>query len=103
MRQREVADALGITVQAYQNFESGRRDIKGATLKQLKELFDCTVDDLLGHVQVIEPLPSDTSEHRLISNYRDLNDVAQGKLIGYSEGLLTVPSNKKAKSDSDRD
>ena len=99
MKQREVADALSITVQAYQNFESGRRDIKGATLKQLKDLFDCTVDDLLGHVQAAEPLPSDTLERTLISNYRDLNDDGQEQLIVQSELLVNSPKFKKTTPD----
>lgn len=48
LTQQEAADALGCTVQAYQNYEYGKRDIKGTTLVELAEAFGCTVNYLLG-------------------------------------------------------
>lgn len=45
--QQEVADAVGITVTGYQNYEWGKRDIKGATLIALSKFFGCSVNEIL--------------------------------------------------------
>ena len=46
--QREVADYLGISRQAYSNYEAGKREPDFETLLKLGEYFDCSVDYLLG-------------------------------------------------------
>lgn len=45
--QQEVADAVGITVTGYQNYEWGKRDIKGTTLIALSKFFGCSVNEIL--------------------------------------------------------
>ena len=45
--QQIVADALGITQQAYANYESGKREPDNDTLLKLAEFFDVTTDNLL--------------------------------------------------------
>lgn len=45
--QQVVADYLGITRQAYSNYESGNRDPDHETLLKLAEYFDTTVDFIL--------------------------------------------------------
>ena len=46
--QQEVADYLGISRQAYSNYEAGKREPDFETLLKLGEYFDCSVDYLLG-------------------------------------------------------
>lgn len=46
--QKEVADYLGISRQAYSNYEAGKREPDFETLLKLGEYFDCSVDYLLG-------------------------------------------------------
>lgn len=46
--QQEVADYLGISRQAYSNYESGKREPDFETLLKLGEYFDCSLDYLLG-------------------------------------------------------
>jgi transcriptional regulator with XRE-family HTH domain len=48
--QRAVADYLGITNQAYSNYETGRSDPDTETLSLLADYFDVTTDYLLGRV-----------------------------------------------------
>ena len=46
--QQEVADYLGISRQAYGNYESGKREPDYETLLKLGEYFNCSIDYLLG-------------------------------------------------------
>lgn len=46
--QQEIADYLGISRQAYSNYEAGKREPDFETLLKLGEYFDCSVDYLLG-------------------------------------------------------
>lgn len=50
MKQVEVATALGITRQAYSNYETGDRKPDTATLYKLAGIYDIPVDDLLQFV-----------------------------------------------------
>ena len=49
MTQQDVAKRLGITRQAYSNYEAGLREPEYATLRALADLFRCTVDKLVEH------------------------------------------------------
>ena len=53
--QQEVADYLGISRQAYSNYEAGKREPDFETLLKLGEYFGCSVDYLLGHKK--DPAP----------------------------------------------
>lgn len=46
--QQQVADYLGISRQAYSNYESGKREPDYETLLKLGEYFNCSIDYLLG-------------------------------------------------------
>ena len=46
--QQEIADYLGISRQAYSNYEAGKREPDFETLLNLGEYFDCSVCYLLG-------------------------------------------------------
>lgn len=48
MTQVAVADEIGVSDTAYQNYEWGKRDIPGDTLKALAALFGTTADYILG-------------------------------------------------------
>lgn len=45
--QQEVADCLGISRQAYSNYEAGKREPDFETLRKLAQYFNCSVDYLL--------------------------------------------------------
>ena len=46
--QKEIADFLGIVQQAYGHYETGRRQIPTENLTKLADLYQVSVDDLLG-------------------------------------------------------
>lgn len=50
--QQDLADYLGISRQAYSNYESGRREPDYETLLKLGEYFNCSVDYLLNSGRV---------------------------------------------------
>lgn len=47
LNQESVANKLGITRQAYSNYEQGIREPSIEQIKQLCIIFDCTADELL--------------------------------------------------------
>ena len=53
--QQEVADYLGISRQAYSNYEAGKREPDFETLLKLGEYYGCSVDYLLGNKK--DPVP----------------------------------------------
>ena len=53
--QQEVADYLGISRQAYSNYEAGKREPDFETRLKLGEYFGCSVDYLLGNKK--DPAP----------------------------------------------
>lgn len=48
MTQAEVSQIIGLTQSAYSGWENGRYKIDNISLSRLADLFDCTVDYLLG-------------------------------------------------------
>lgn len=57
--QQTVADYLGISRQAYSNYEAGNREANYETLLQLAEYFETTVDSILGRETPAAMSPSD--------------------------------------------
>lgn len=67
--QQEVADYLGISRQAYGNYESGKREPDYETLLKLGEYFNCSIDYLLGSSRGVRyPLLSEF-ERNLLEQY----------------------------------
>lgn len=47
MTQQQVADAIGMTLTGYQNYEYGKRDFRSSTLRLLSEVLGCSASYLL--------------------------------------------------------
>lgn len=82
LSQREVGEALGITSQAYGNYEAGKREADYATLRKLAALFGTTVDDLLREPEQ-EESEGDSfgallEQYRTRPGMRTLFSIAQG-------------------------
>lgn len=52
LSQQNVADFLGVSQQAYANYESGKREPEYESLVKLSEFFDTTTDYLLGKTDI---------------------------------------------------
>lgn len=59
--QAEVAEYIGLTVAAYQNYENGRREAGYEVISKLADFYDVTTDYLLGR----EPAPNPFAELNL--------------------------------------
>ncbi len=57
LRQRELAEYLKCTQVSYSHYELGKRDIPTDVLIKLAELYNVSVDYLLGRTNVKEPYP----------------------------------------------
>ena len=62
LTQQQVADKIGVTLQAYQNYEYGRRDIKGSVLARLSKALSCSVNYILGLDEKAATLGCSTSD-----------------------------------------
>lgn len=81
--QKMVADILGITQSAYSNYESGKREPDNNTLSALAEVFNVTVDYLLGR----SSNPSPTSKKKGIK-IPVLGEVAAGVPLDAIEDVI---------------
>lgn len=86
--QLEVANYIGLTVGAYQNYENGRREANYETLTKLSKFFGVTTDYLLGLEEKKDPIET-------IANMFKLSNTAKALLAAYlyideseREGLL---------------
>lgn len=48
LKQKEVAEMLGIHKQSYYLKENGKREFTISEAKKLAKIFDCTLDELFG-------------------------------------------------------
>jgi transcriptional regulator with XRE-family HTH domain len=94
--QKEIADFLGISRQAYANYESGNREPDNNTLIKLASYFNISVDYLLGNETPVSSLvPEETQlserEKLLLSIFRNLPEDVQTAYIDQGrvyEGIL---------------
>lgn len=57
LTQTEIAKALGMKYQQYQNYESGRREMPLHHLKTICKLYDISPEYFLGFIKEPKPLP----------------------------------------------
>ena len=73
LSQQDVADALGITLRRYGNWEREDREINLRDAIRLADLFGCTLDELANH-HVERAFPSlSPEERRLLDAYKTAN------------------------------
>lgn len=90
MTQQEAADALGVTVQGYQNYEYGKRDLKASKIRDLCRIFGCSASFLLG-ISAEETGPCmviDRRKEEIDSTYDMLDETGRELLLTSARGLL---------------
>lgn len=92
MTQKEMAEQLGMTVNAYQHYEYGK-DISTSRLVQICTVLGCTPNHLLGYGGEVKreagprtPPLGDYWEELLFAAGR-LNDLGKSRLLGYADAL----------------
>lgn len=81
--QAEVAEYIGLTVAAYQNYEAGRREAGYEVLCKIADMFNVSLDYLLGRTEVREMnrLPKDepteeevkSLENQIVESYTQMS------------------------------
>ncbi len=100
MSQQDVANYLGITRQAYSNYENGNRDPDNETLLKLAEFFDVTVDTLL---RGNEKKPTPEGERNVTDDdikfalWGDVNDIDDDDLEDVRRYAAYIRERKKNK------
>ena len=84
--QAQVASSVGITRQRYSNYETGRRTPPPVILSRLADLYQVTVDQLIGMAKP-ELYCLNSREIFLISTFRILTDSKRQELISYTSYL----------------
>lgn len=94
--QKSVAEKLGVSYTAYQNYEYGKRDIPGEVLKLAADLYDTTVDYILGIVSYRGKTIKPTSEETDFVEVPLYGSIAAGTPIEMTEteGKFPIPAKK---------
>lgn len=107
LTQQRMADLLGVKLQTYQNYEYGKRDMKGTSIMKVCAILGCSPDWILGTTDEGMVLPDDDyllSQIRarmtedsnrvcideLTRYFQLLNEKGRNKVIGYAKDLSKV-------------
>ncbi|MFW5436607.1 helix-turn-helix domain-containing protein [Paenibacillus apiarius] len=87
---QNMADKLGITRQAYGNYESGKRDLDTETLSKIADILETTTDYLLGRTH--NPSPKNTA-----AEDAEIDELLKNEVHGaFFKGYLEAPEQRKA-------
>lgn len=100
---KEFCDASGISINTYQNYESGKRTPTADILLKLADFYGVTVDYLLGREPQKEtPLRTFAKgvnlkelEEILIKEYLELNDKQREAVLGFLRRCIDKEQNQK--------
>ena len=92
LTQKEIAEHIGVTRQAYANYESGNREPDFKTLLKLAEYLDVSTDYLLGETDEIkEKTPAEVSEQdlkvALFGGDREVSEEMWNEVLDYAKYL----------------
>lgn len=89
MTQQQVADAIGIGMQAYAYYEKEERDPSPATLCKLADLFNVTIDELLGRTPISSIFDDARIEQsEIIQLYEQMTPDEQMYLLNSARGIV---------------
>lgn len=99
--QKDVADKLSITSSSYGFYEQGKRNPSPEILSDLADIFNVSVDYLLGRNITISRETNNTftpisAEHQtLLKNFDQLNEQGQQFILATMNFALSQPNYKK--------
>ena len=90
--QKQVANFLGCNQTAIGKYERGELEPNISLLLKLSDIFDCSIDYLVGRTDEIEVRSSEghsltKNESELLKLFNLLDEVKQNKVIGYCYAL----------------
>lgn len=90
LTQQQVADAIGLGMQAYSYYEKGDRQPSPETLCKLADFFCVSVDEILGRVSyqdIFDDARVDNPE--ILRLYCQMSPEEQSNLVNYARGLIS--------------
>lgn len=96
LRQKDIAEILGVSPQSYGYYENGINKPDPDTLIKLANFFECSIDFLLGReddfgnitIQTATPSALPQDEQNLLDVYRKLDTVNKMHVSAYAEVRL---------------
>lgn len=101
LSQKAAALSLHVKPPSISDWENGKTNPTIDNLIKMAQLYQVTIDQLLGVTKMIgcmENFPSMADEKRLMDIYRQLNSEGQQMLIRDAENILGSPSMRKEES-----
>lgn len=96
LTQAKMAEILGMTLQAYQNFEYNKRDMKGSMIIRVCALLECSSDWLLGIKDTGAALPPESEVMRnLRKRVEELDAKGQRKVLEYADDIVECGKHKR--------
>lgn len=89
LTQQQVADAVGIGMQAYAYYEKEERDPSPDTLCRLADFFGVTVDELLGRTSSDIFDNARIEQPEILQLYERMTPEEQNNLVNYARGLIS--------------
>lgn len=87
LTQQQVANIIGINRSSYANYENNRREMDNDTLLKLADLFETSVDNLLGRTIEEPTVEDDGLQALVIERVQSLSDPALGRVMDFLDGL----------------
>ncbi len=101
MKQKEAADALGMSINTYRNWEQGNNEPNSFDLVRLARLFKTSTDFLLNSpYSSLDGLGLDESEQRLISAFRGLDPSRQETVLSFVDDQSKLGSLEQSTTDN---
>lgn len=88
--QLEVANYLGIKQSSYQSYETGNTEPNVENLCKLADLYNVSVDYLIGRAIKNDIGYLSDQERAMIETFKKLNEVNQIKVASYALGILST-------------
>lgn len=90
LTQEDVAKAIGIPKKTYQNYEYEVRKADSEVLCALADLYEISLDELIGRNQLAVDDPAIEAEKHLLTVYRSMNQDGQRTLLAIAETLSGI-------------
>jgi transcriptional regulator with XRE-family HTH domain len=91
MKQRQVADALGVSRSAYTNYEAGARCPDADMLTKMADFFEISVDEILGHTpKQSKDFRLQPRELMLVKKFRALSAAGQTRTLQQMDFELSL-------------
>ena len=93
--QQEMANKLAISQSCYASWEQGRTEPNIAMLINIANIFEVSIDYLLGRATELDTVKITTDltaqQKELLNNFEKLNAEGKARLLGYLIAMLGMP------------